>query len=171
MPTRRACTYRLLNDVSPVGSNCKLRVFFQPPGQVLHGRCHRSAHLGRGMGNVSPALSPPGSLSLSLSLHICTHIPHTYTLKEMWFFFFLIKRSQAKTFLSGVRNHRENESPSRIYLLSISFIYDGHPFLSCQSVYIQFVRVSTSMSFLFRFLKWGKQHIRILLQKNKNTCL
>lgn len=147
-PTRRACTYRLLNNVSPVGSNCKLRVFFQPPGQILHGRRHRSAHLGRGMGNISPSLSPP----VSLYTYAYTYRTHSLR-KKCDFFFFLMKRSQAKTFLSGIRNHRENESPSHVYLLSISFIDDGHPFLSCQSVYIQFVRVSTSMSFLFRFLK------------------
>lgn len=65
------------------------------------------------------------------------------------------------------KNSDRPTSLSNVYLLSISFIDNRHPFFSCQSVYIQFIRVSTSMSFLFRFLKWGKQHICILLQKKK----
>lgn len=106
----------------------------------------------------APSLHPSGErhgkyesfpLPSHLSPHICIHI-RTHILRKVCF---LIKRSQAKTFLSGIRNHRENESSSCIYLLSISLIDNGHSFLSCQSVYVQFVRVSTSMSFLFRFLK------------------
>lgn len=42
-----SCTYRLLDDIGPVWSDCKLRVLLQPPGQVLHRRGHGSAHLGR----------------------------------------------------------------------------------------------------------------------------
>lgn len=55
----------------------------------------------------------------------------------------------AKTLLNNLNNSIELS----FYLLPISLIYNRYPFFSCQGVYIQFIRVSTSVSFLFRLLK------------------
>lgn len=71
-------TYRLLDYIGPVWSNCKLGVLLQPPGQVLHGRRHGPAHLGRGTGTrfkqVSSTPAPPPSTHAQIRAHgICMY--------------------------------------------------------------------------------------------------